>query len=152
VKYHLFSSASLYDFSWWYNVYSLEYTRSYLFSWTRYGTQRNDHSSWNLFNLTAVIESTLVLEYTRLARRLIGFIVEIHREAGLARATHCARALLPQKNQRPVIGTSNLAAPFRFRSQWLIAGRGRASPVAGPATFEEQTPLGFLHLAKRFDG
>ena len=112
-------------------VYSLEYTRSYLFSWTRYGTQRNDHSSWNLFNLTAVIESTLMLEYTRLARRLIGFIVEIHREAGLARATHCARALLPQKNQRPVIGMSNLAAPFRFRSQWLIAGRGRASCRSG---------------------
>lgn len=134
-------------------------TRPYLFSWTRPGTQRNDHSSWNLFNLTAVIESTLVLEYTRSARRLIGFIVEIYRETGPHVQRAGARVLSyrtrPQKNRRSVIGTSNLAAPFRFRSWWLI-GRPRASEfergVAGPAAFEEQTPLEFLHLAKRFDG
>lgn len=150
----IFFCITTHSFSQWYSAYSLKYTRSYLFSWTRRGMQRNDHSSWNLFNLTAVIESTLVLEYTRPARRLIGFIVEIHRRSRLARATRCARALLPTSPAKEsAVGDRH--EQFGSAISFLVAVTNRQAAGervrAGPTAFEEQTPLGFLHLAKRSD-
>lgn len=133
------------------------YTRSYL-SWRILLSRprKNNHSPWNLFNLTAVIESTPVLEYTRSTRRLIGFIVEIHREASrhaqrvlaLVRPRSFARSLAllsvsrsRKKNRRSVICASNLAASFRFRSL----------PVTNrPRTGERDTARGYtfgLHTA-----
>jgi len=93
-----------------------------------------------------------VLEYTRLARRLIGFIVEIHREAGTCNAPDPRS---PTGLSRKRIGGdrheqfgSAISFPVAVTNRLAAGERVRA--VAGPVAFEEQTPLGFLHLAKRF--
>lgn len=62
----------------------------------------------------AIIESTLVLEYTRSTRRLINLIVEIHGQAG--QQVQRIVSDLSQKNWRSVvISANNLVASFRFR-------------------------------------
>lgn len=68
----------------------------------------------------------------------------------------CARALLPiSPAKESTVGDrheqfgSAISFPVAVTNRQAAGERVRA--VAGLATFKEQTPLGFLHLAKRFD-